>query len=117
MLQTRQADRWIDLYLFSLEPQHWIDYKVANHYVSTHPESQFTRDLIVQRPTPKARYSLHNLNLSIDRGAATVTRTLRDQTELIHILDDIFDLHFPPNTRFAFGKSGHGDHPSNPDWI
>ncbi len=42
VLQTRQADRWIDLYLFSLEPQHWIDYKVANHYVSTHPDSQFT---------------------------------------------------------------------------
>jgi N-hydroxyarylamine O-acetyltransferase len=99
VLQSRQDGRWIDLYVFTLEPQYWIDYKVANHYVSTHPDSQFARDLIVQRPTPIARYSLHNFAFNIDRGGSVETRTLEDQAELFGVLADTFDLHFPPGTR------------------
>ncbi len=99
VLQSQQDERWFDLYVFTLEPQHWIDYKVANHYVSTHPDSMFARDLIVQRPTPKARYSLHNFTYSIDRGGSIETRTLEDQAELFGVLADTFDLHFPPETR------------------
>jgi N-hydroxyarylamine O-acetyltransferase len=102
VLQTRTGDDWIDLYAFTLEPQHWIDYKVANHYVSTHPDSQFAQALIVQRPTPEARYSLHNLAFSIDRGAATSTRTLQDHAERLDILAGIFGLRFPPGTDFGF---------------
>ena len=100
VLQSRQDDNWIDLYAFTLEPQYWIDYKVANHYVSTHPDSQFARDLIVQRPTPQARYSLHNFDLHIDRGTSATTRRLQDQAERLDILAAIFDLHFPPETAF-----------------
>ncbi len=99
VLQSRQGEGWLDLYAFTLEPQHWIDYKVANHYVSTHPDSQFARDLIVQRPTPEARYSLHNFTFSIDRGGSIETRSLEDQAELFGVLADTFDLHFPPETR------------------
>ncbi len=99
VLQSQQRERWIDLYVFTHEPQHWIDYKVANHYVSTHPDSMFARDLIVQRPTPEARYSLHNFAFSIDRGGSIETRTLEDQAELFGVLADTFDLHFPPETR------------------
>ena len=99
VLQSLQDGRWIDLYAFTLEPQHWIDYKVANHYVSTHPDSQFARQLIVQRPTPEARYSLHDFAFSIDRGTCIETRTLADQAALFEVLADTFDLHFPPETR------------------
>jgi N-hydroxyarylamine O-acetyltransferase len=100
VLQTRAHERWIDLYAFTREPQHWIDYKVANHYVSTHPDSQFATDLIVQRPTPQARYSLHDYELRIDRGTDVSARTLTDQAERLRILADTFDLRFPPHTRF-----------------
>ena len=67
--------------------------------MSTHPDSQFARDLIVQRPTPKARYSLHNFAFRIDRGGSIETRSLEDQAELFGVLADTFDLHFPPETR------------------
>ena len=99
VLQSRQDEDWVDLYVFTLEPQHWIDFKVANHYVSTHPDSQFARDLIVQRPTPEARYSLLNYAFCIDRGGAVENRTLEDQEELFGVLARTFDLHFPPGTR------------------
>ena len=101
VLQSQADDRWIDLYAFTLEPQYWIDYKVANHYVSTHPDSQFASDLIVQRPTPETRFSLHNFDLHIDRGTSVATRRLRNQAERLEILADIFDLHFPPETAFG----------------
>jgi N-hydroxyarylamine O-acetyltransferase len=105
VLQSRAKDTWIDLYAFTLEPQHWIDYKVANHYVSTHPDSQFARGLIVQRPTPQARYSLYNMEFSIDRGDTTTTRSLRDQTELHTILAETFDLPFARDVRFPIPPS------------
>jgi N-hydroxyarylamine O-acetyltransferase len=101
VLQSLADGHWIDLYTFTLEPQFWIDYKVANHYVSTHPDSQFARDLIVQRPTPQARYSLHNFDLYIDRGTSATTRRVRNQSERLKILADIFNLHFPPETAFS----------------
>jgi len=100
VLQSLEAGTWTDLYAFTLEPQHWIDYKVANYYVSTHPDSQFARGIVVQRPTPEARYSLFNLDFSIDRGDGPETRTLADPAELLHVLEDVFGLVFPPGTRF-----------------
>ena len=101
VLQGLQNTGWIDLYVFTLEPQHWVDYKVANHYVSTHPDSQFARMLIVQRPGPEVRYSLHDFELHIDRGKSQTKRVLPDETERLTVLADVFDLHFPPGTRFA----------------
>ena len=102
VLQTREGDDWIDLYAFTLEPQHWIDYKVANHYVATHPDSQFTRGIVVQRPTPEARYSLFNLDFSIDHGDGPQTRTLTDPVELLQVLEETFGLVLPPGTRLHF---------------
>lgn len=102
VLQSLEGGRWIDLYAFTLEPQHWIDYKVANYYVSTHPDSQFAKGIVVQRPTPEARYSLFDLDLSIDRGGGPETRTLADPDELLEVLEETFGLVFPPGTRFRF---------------
>lgn len=102
VLQSREKNDWIDLYAFTLEPQYWIDYKVANHYVSTHPDSQFARGIIVQRPTPAARYSLLNLEYSVDQGNSVTTRTLGDPAELLQVLNEIFGLDFPAGTRFRF---------------
>ena len=105
VLQSREGEDWIDLYAFTLEPQHWIDYKVANHYVATHPDSQFAKGIIVQRPTPDARYSLFNMDFSIDRGDGPETRTLEDPTELLQVLEETFGLVFPPGTAFRFSPA------------
>jgi N-hydroxyarylamine O-acetyltransferase len=102
VLQSLEGGEWTDLYAFTLEPQHWIDYKVANHYVSTHPDSQFAHGIIVQRPTPEARYSLYNLDFNVDRGISATTRTLGDPAELLDVLEETFGLDFPPGTRFRF---------------
>ena len=100
VLQTRERDDWIDLYAFTLEPQYWVDYKVANHYVSTHPDSQFVRGIIVQLPGPEARYSLLNLEFTVERWSSLTSHTLGDPMQLLQVLEETFGLDFPPGTRF-----------------
>lgn len=47
ILSAYEANRWTDLYSFGLEPAHLVDYVVATHYTSTHPNSPFARVLRV----------------------------------------------------------------------
>ena len=101
VLQTLSETGWFDLYAFSLERQHPIDYEVANYYVSTHPASQFTQGLFVQQATPSRRCLLNDDALTIEHapGKSSV-REIRDKNERLGVLAEIFDLHFPPGTAF-----------------
>jgi N-hydroxyarylamine O-acetyltransferase len=100
MLQAREPTGWINLYEFSEEPHEPVDYEPANHFVATHPTSPFIRTLTAQRPTPGARFTLRNRELSTDRGGGQVeTRTVTD-TELLTVLEEVFGLQLPAETTF-----------------
>lgn len=102
VMQSFRAGAWIDMYVFTLEPQHPIDFEVANHYTSTHPSSRFVQTLAVQRGGPEARLILRNRELTIDRGDVTDARVIADHDELLRVLADSFGLSFPAGTRFRF---------------
>jgi N-hydroxyarylamine O-acetyltransferase len=107
-LHAQLAGEWQPLYEFTLEPQYVVDLEMANHYVSTHPDSRFVQALIAQRSTPEARYLLRNLDLIVNRGGEETARTLREE-ELPGVLAEQFDLHFEPGTRFRIlEKQDHG---------
>jgi N-hydroxyarylamine O-acetyltransferase len=57
MLQAFLPKGWQDMYLFTLEPQHAIDYEVANWFTSTNPTSRFHASLLAERLTPQRRIS------------------------------------------------------------
>jgi len=99
VLQSRRDGAWLDLYAFTLEPQLAVDYEIANHYVSTHPDSRFVRTLTVQLPTPQRRMILRNRELIEDRGDAVTTRTLADDAELARVLQESFGLELPAGIR------------------
>jgi N-hydroxyarylamine O-acetyltransferase len=106
VLQAQREGAWQDLYAFTLEPQLAVDFEVANHYVSTHPQSRFVQTLTVQRVTPEARHTLVNREYSVDSGSEVSRHSLRDDAELLDLLAGTFGLSFPPGTRFrvpAFG--------------
>jgi N-hydroxyarylamine O-acetyltransferase len=46
LLQSRRGDEWLDLYAFTLEEAHPVDYEVANYYISTNPHSPFMHMLL-----------------------------------------------------------------------
>jgi N-hydroxyarylamine O-acetyltransferase len=101
VLRSLREGVWTDLYAFTLEPQLSVDFEVANHYVSTHPQSRFVQTLTAQRITPEERRMLVNHELSIERATGTERRTLSgDDTELLALLAEAFDLRFPAGTRF-----------------
>jgi N-hydroxyarylamine O-acetyltransferase len=75
VLRSLHPDGWFDLYSFTTEPQHRVDYEVANHYVSTHPRSPFVTQLVVQRSTPDLRLALCGLRLVEARPDGTESAT------------------------------------------
>ena len=98
--------RWEDLYAFTLEPQFPVDFEVANHYTSTHPESRFRQVLIAQRLTPDVKIRLRDRELTHDTGRNVERRSLADDDEVLRVLDETFGLRFEPGTRFPYATSG-----------
>jgi N-hydroxyarylamine O-acetyltransferase len=99
-LQAKQGNVWESLYSFSMEPQYPADLEMANWYVSTNPDSRFVQTLTAQRSTEDVRYLLRNFVYTEDRANEQTTRELKDWDEVLVVLADKFDLHFPPGTRF-----------------
>ncbi len=102
VLQFSKADTWSDIYAFTQEPQHLVDYELANYYISTHPHSIFTRTLTAQRVTRNSRAILRNQDLIIETAESQDQRTVDDPDELLVVLAETFGLSFPPGTRFSF---------------
>jgi len=102
LLQSTCGDAWENLYTFSDEPQHAVDYELANYYTSTHPESRFTQTLTAQQVGPEVRRILRNRTYIEDRGGESSERTLADDDEVLAVLADVFGLRFPSGTRFRW---------------
>jgi N-hydroxyarylamine O-acetyltransferase len=101
VLEANADGSWVDLYAFTLEAQHPIDFEMANHYTSTHPRSAFVNSLTAQRLFPERRVVLRNRDLTVREGRVTETTTIRDPEHLLEVLETFCDLPFPPGTRFS----------------
>lgn len=97
----REAQLWVlqrlepepgDLYCFTLEPQHPVDFVMANHFTATHPSSIFRNVLTVQRPHPEVRYHLHNDVFHVTERGQTEARPVRDAAEFGQLLEDFFGI-------------------------
>ncbi|HEY7514277.1 MAG TPA: arylamine N-acetyltransferase [Vicinamibacteria bacterium] len=107
----REGDLWVltadrdgersDLYAFTLEAQHAVDYEMANHYTSTWPDSKFVQTLTAQRSWPEGRAILRNRDLTVREAGSVRTETIRDPEHLLRVLEREFGLSFPPGTRFT----------------
>jgi N-hydroxyarylamine O-acetyltransferase len=100
VLQLERDGHWADLYAFTLEPHHEIDYVMASHYTSTFPESPFVRTLTAQARSPERRAILRNRELEIRRGSETIVRTIESDDDLLEVLSTTFGLDLPAGTRF-----------------
>lgn len=95
MLEGEHLDEFKPLYSFTLEPRHRIDYEVANHYTSTHPDSRFRRMLVVQRVTPDGRIVLRGSQLTRRVGAQEQVSTVGGGAALVEVLEAEFGLRVP----------------------
>ena len=100
--QARLGGDWHDVLEFTGEAMPPIDRELANWFTSTHPQSHFRNRLVAARALPDGgRLTLVNRELSTRaRTGEAVTRVLRTPGELLDVLADGFDLHFPAGTVF-----------------
>ncbi len=95
-MQSLVRGQWLSLYRFDLRPVPLIDYIVANHYVSTHPDSFFVNHLNVARTTSDSRLSLRNREFTVRRvGRDPERRTLGSVAEIRQTLEQEFLIRLP----------------------
>jgi len=95
-LEAEVAGAWQALYRFDLEPPAELDIAFANHYLSSHPDSPYVRELFAARTEGETRLALHNNRLSVHHADGTTTRELLDSPEaLSEALRTRFELHLP----------------------
>ena len=101
--QVSLKDKWEDVYEFTGEEMPLIDRELANWWTSTHPESGFRQRLTVARAgLDGTRRTLLNREFTWRHGAEVLLRRdIESPDELLDILAEHFDLHFPPGTRFG----------------
>lgn len=99
--QVKLAGEWQDVCEFTLEPMPEIDREVANWFTSAHPQSHFRNRLMAARATADGRLTLLDREFTRRRadGAVETTR-LRDQDDLLAVLQREFGIELPPATRF-----------------
>ncbi|MBZ9782027.1 arylamine N-acetyltransferase [Pseudomonas sp. REP124] len=95
-LRARVGDEWRQMYIFDLQRQEAIDYTVGNWYVSTHPDSSFTRQLMVARTGEGWRRTLNNGSFAIHRsGQDSERREVAEVQALIDLLESEFGIRVP----------------------
>lgn len=94
VLQTLRLGVWEDLYAFEPSARFPVDYEMANHYTSTHPESGFVKTLTAQISSPEVRRFLRNLAYSEARGEEVEGRELAPE-EVAPLLREVFGIEVP----------------------
>ena len=98
-LQSFHHGAWEDLYAFRAEERFPVDFEMANHYTSTHPESRFLKTLTAQLAGTEVRRILRNRAYAEIRGEVVEGRELAPG-EVIPILRNAFGLDVPEGARF-----------------
>ncbi|MFB7193064.1 MULTISPECIES: arylamine N-acetyltransferase [Streptomyces] len=92
VLRSLRPGGWEEIYAFTLEERHPVDYVVMNHYTSTHPRSAFTHRPVVQRAAVDTQRSLIDMRMSVEFPDGT--RDERDvrEGELMDLLAHEFGI-------------------------
>lgn len=105
VLQSIRPEGWLDLYRFTLERQHPVDYQMANWYTATHPKSVFRGMLRVQLPGTETRLMLVNRTLTETTVSESRETAIADDAGLLRVLEERFGLSFPEGTRIPIPES------------
>lgn len=92
-VQVDLGAHWADVCRFTLEPQSPVDYEMSSWYTSTHPDSLFVNNLIVERPADGVRRMIFN-NSFVERylGEEQTTRQIGSVDEMAGLLEQHFGL-------------------------
>lgn len=99
-MQARLGEEWRSLYRFSLDEQNAADYEVANWFISTHPNSIFTGNLMAARPSEGRRYALMNTDFTVRHLDGRIEQhRLETAAALAEVLSRDFLITLPENAQ------------------
>jgi N-hydroxyarylamine O-acetyltransferase len=99
-LEVQLPGEWKPVYVFDLQPQQFVDYQMANWFVSTHPHSRFVQTLMVARPEGRRRRTLLDAELGLREVDGSVERRrLGSVGELRLTLAGLFGIDVPDGPR------------------
>ncbi|MBP2616225.1 arylamine N-acetyltransferase family protein [Chryseobacterium jejuense] len=86
-------EKWLPVYRFELEHVEPLDLEICNWYLSTHPESNFRKNLVFSKVDPLARYTFsdHTLNIRKKAGGKESV-SIESEVQLAEMLKDVFGL-------------------------
>ena len=100
-LQASIGEEWRTLYRFDLSQAYEVDYRVASHFLSTHPSSHFLSTLVAALALPDRRYALRNNRLSIHHaGGRSEQREIATAAELADVLENQLAIVIPDRAAF-----------------
>jgi len=101
--QLWTGTEWTDCCEFTLDEMHPIDCEVANWWTSTSPASHFRTGItLALAGRDGTRKAVREGEFSHRRGAEILARVpVTSAAQLLAILAEHFDLHFPAGTRFG----------------
>jgi N-hydroxyarylamine O-acetyltransferase len=95
-LQIHRSGDWHDIYRFALDLQLPADYIVSNWWTSTRPGFLLTENLLAERLTLEARYSLFNAHLTTRHADGRIEeRTIGGSDELGLVLTETLAIEPP----------------------
>ena len=95
------GSNWRTLYRFDMSQAHEVDYRVASHFLSTHPNSHFLSTLVAALVLPDRRYGLRNNRLSTHHaGGLSEQREIATAIELADVLENQLAIVIPDRAAF-----------------
>lgn len=88
-LEVETEEGWKAMQAIGREPQRLIDFEVGNHYVATHPDSPFTRRLVVKRLEEGVSRRLVGGELQVDHADGRTQRLPVPPARLAEVLHDL----------------------------
>lgn len=94
-LYVAQDGRQIPGWISKMEEEYPVDLEMMNHYISTHPASFFTHNILASAATRQGRVSIMNQAVNILRDGQTETVHLPDRKALRSLVAEHFGFDLP----------------------
>jgi N-hydroxyarylamine O-acetyltransferase len=91
VLMARTPEKLVTAWTTTLEREFPIDFELANHYTSTHPDSAFTQRLLARSYTPDGKLTVMNRDVTL----AGRSWQLANGSELCDLLATRFGFELP----------------------
>jgi N-hydroxyarylamine O-acetyltransferase len=95
VLEAAIDGSYVPLWTSSLAPAKPVDFVMANHFVSTFPQSPFVTNIMLRAFSPRGRVSMMNRDLTVRDGAHVEKGVVSDRAGLRSVLVHDFGFDLP----------------------